>query len=176
MRKNILAIVILAATLVNVTLVAILLFTLNPYVKRANELITRVCEVIDLELESPSTGDKDIVPVEDRDIYLIMEEDTISLATSEDGKNWIALVTATLTLNKKHEDYTKISALIESNIPNIKDIIQKEVSKYQKEGAQIPEYQEDISKKVLEEIKKIFDDSKCVYDAKVSIPLFSPQK
>lgn len=177
MKKNILAIIILAATLVNVTLVAILIFTVNPEVKRVNELVTRICEVIDLELESPSAGgDKDIVPIENQENTSIMSGDAVSLKTSADGKNWLAVVDATLTVNKQHEDYAKLNPLIESNISKIKDAIYKEIAKYTKEEIDIPEYKEDINAKILEEVTKLFDGSKFIYDFTISFPMTTPQK
>ena len=57
MRKNILAVIILAATLINLTLTAVMMFTFIPYTKNANTLVKNILGVLDLELESPLPGD-----------------------------------------------------------------------------------------------------------------------
>ena len=51
MKRNMLAIVILAATLVNIALTALMLFTVVPKAQRTDALIQKICSVIELELE-----------------------------------------------------------------------------------------------------------------------------
>ena len=48
MKKNILAIIILAATIVNITLSAIMLFTVVPKAQRTDALIQKIVSIIDL--------------------------------------------------------------------------------------------------------------------------------
>ena len=52
MKKNLLSVLILALVLANLILSAILAFSIIPQTKKANELINKVCNAIDLELES----------------------------------------------------------------------------------------------------------------------------
>lgn len=171
MKKNILAIMILAATLVNITLVAIMLFTLNPYVKRANELITRVCSVIDLELESPSQGgDKDVVPLADRDPITVMEKEACSLKSGADGKSVFAQVTATVSLNKQHEDYAAISAEIEKNKNYIIGVISKELVQFTADEIKNAQIIDDINKECLNQLQEYFG-SKCIFEVSVGQPL-----
>ena len=47
MKKNILAIVILAATLVNITLSVILLFTIVPKAQRTDALIQKIVSILE---------------------------------------------------------------------------------------------------------------------------------
>ena len=56
MKKNILAIIILAATIVNITLSAIMLFTVVPKAQRTDELIKKIVAVLNLELENPDAS------------------------------------------------------------------------------------------------------------------------
>ena len=53
MKKNMLAVLILILTIVNITLTAVLMFTVLPNAKQTDNLITRLMQIIDLELESP---------------------------------------------------------------------------------------------------------------------------
>ena len=50
MKKNLMTVLVLALVLVNLVLTAILTISILPETKKANELITQVCNAIDLEL------------------------------------------------------------------------------------------------------------------------------
>lgn len=128
MKKNILAIIILAATLINLTLIAIMLFVFMPTVKQTNNIITKVAQIVDLELESTSVK-ADSIDIGDVGSYVISEELTINLAPDTDGKQHMAKAKASLSLNKKAEDYEKINGLMEQYDGQIQEIIIDEVSK-----------------------------------------------
>ena len=128
MKKNILAIIILAATLINLTLIAVMLFVFMPTVKQTNHVISKVAQIIDLELESVQVVEQE-VEIGDEDTYLVADELTINLKLTEDGKTHMARAKASLTLNKKAEDYAKISELISQYDLRIQEIIIDEVSK-----------------------------------------------
>ena len=128
MKKNILAVIILAATLINLTLTAVLLFVFMPTVNQTNTLITKVAQIIDLELES-QTIKEETIDIGDLDTYLVSEELTVNLSTGTDGKPHMALVKASVSLNKKAEDYTKVKGLMEQFDDKIQEIINDEVSK-----------------------------------------------
>ncbi len=128
MKKNILAIIILAATLINLTLIAVMLFVFMPTVKQTNNIITKVAQIVDLELESQAVNEVSI-DIEDIGSYEVKEELTINLATDTDGKQHMARVKASLSLNKKAEDYEKINGLLEQYDGQVQEIINDEVSK-----------------------------------------------
>ena len=50
MKKNLLTIITFALVLVNIVLTSILTITIMPEVKKVNELVTRICDAIDLDL------------------------------------------------------------------------------------------------------------------------------
>lgn len=80
-----------------------------PNAQKMNTLITKICQVIDLELESPLPVEKEnVVPVTDLEPILVCEEMTIKLGKGADGKNHYLQVTASLVLNTKAEDYKTI--------------------------------------------------------------------
>ena len=64
MKKNILTVIILATTLVNLTLCGVMLFVYLPNAQKMNTMITKICQAIDLELESPLPKEKeeDVLP------------------------------------------------------------------------------------------------------------------
>lgn len=49
MKKNILTIIIMALTVINVILTAVVLFSAVPAMNRTNNLIKKITEVVDLE-------------------------------------------------------------------------------------------------------------------------------
>ena len=65
MKKNMLAIVILAATIVNVVLTALMLFTVIPKAQRTDALIQKICAILDMELENPDAADYADIPATD---------------------------------------------------------------------------------------------------------------
>ena len=54
MKKNILTIVIMAASIINLILSAVLIFSVMPTMNKTSNLIDKVSSVIDLEIESQS--------------------------------------------------------------------------------------------------------------------------
>lgn len=155
MRKNILTIIILAATLVNLTLTAMIIFTFLPYVKNANNLVNKVVQALDLDLESPNK--EDLPPewnVEDLETTIIMEEQLANLQLGADGKTHYAKVTATLSADSKHDDYKDKSPSIEKNITVIKDYIMLEVNKYSNDDCVANK--EEIEKAVLAKVQEFF--------------------
>lgn len=57
MKKNLLAVIILALVLVNLILTAVLVFSIIPQTKKSNELIDQVCAAINIELEGGQNKD-----------------------------------------------------------------------------------------------------------------------
>ena len=132
MKKNILTIIILAATLINVTLTAVMLFVFVPNVKQSNALITKVAQVVDLELESVViVEEEEKIDIIDTDIYTFKEPMTINLKNKEgDSKKHYAVVEGSLTMNKKSEDYSKLRGLVETYEDQIREVVYDEVGKY----------------------------------------------
>ena len=131
MKRNMLAIVILAATLVNIFLTALMLFTIIPKAQRTDALIQKICTIIDLELEDPDAADYVEIPFEDRVTYNLASKITVNLAKAEDQtKNPYAQVEVTLMLNKKAETYEVIQPLLVNYESVIRNIVSEEVCVY----------------------------------------------
>ena len=146
MKKNMLAIVILAATLVNIALTALMLFTVIPKAQRTDALIQKICSIIDLELEDPDAADYAEIPFEDRENYTLTEKATVNLtkATGE-TKETYAQVQITLMLNKTSESYEKIQPLLANYEKVIINLVKDEVSKYTSETIRASkEYIQDV--------------------------------
>ncbi len=156
MKKNILAIIILAATIVNIALTSLMLFTVIPKAQRTDSLIQKIVSIIDLELENPNAADYAEVPFADRETYALVETITVNLARIEgDNKNHYAHVTATLVLNKASESYAVVQPLLVNYEPIIKSIISEEVAKHNVNT--IGEGKREIQTEVLSRLRTEFE-------------------
>ena len=164
MRRNMLAIVILAAVLINLTLTAYLVFTVIPKAKRTDTLIEKIVAAIDLETESNIGKDYGEVALSDQDEYTFSEK-VINLKSTGD-KVSIAQVSITITLNKKHEDYAAVQPLIEGKENKIVTAVSQVLSDYT--AAEVSLYTEDINKDALEKIQEIFQ-SDCIIEATLNV-------
>ncbi len=161
MKKNILTIIILAATLVNLTLTAVMLFVYLPNAQKMNTLITKVCQVIDLELESPLPQEKvEEVAVADLEPHIIASDMAVALAKGADGKSTYASVTVSLLLNTKAEDYATVSTLITTQDARLKEVVQDEIGKLNKDI--FNESKDAVKKSILTILQDEFD-TECIY-------------
>ena len=161
MKKNILTIIVLAATLVNLTLTALMLFVYLPNAQKMNNMITKICQVIDMELENPIVTEKEPeVLATDLESYVIGTNMTINLTKASDGKQYYAQVTATVMLNKKAKDYATISPLMTSQVESIKEVIVNEIGKLTNEN--FVASQSAAKEKILAQLRQDYG-TECIY-------------
>lgn len=116
MKKNLISLIVLVLVFANLALTAILTITVLPEAKKANELVAKVCAAIDLDLEGgPVQGAvASNVSMADLATYDIPsgEEDsmTIALKDSGDGEEHFAVISVTLSMDSKHEDYKEFGS------------------------------------------------------------------
>lgn len=152
MRKNILTIIIMAITLINTILTAVLIFVIVPTSNKTNQLVTKVASIVDLELESPE-GKEPELSISDIKSYEIPEKLTIKLKGNSGNSNY-AVLFVSLSMNSKHKDYTDYSTKLEENENAIKEIVTEEFEKYTKD--EIPNNKQAIKEKVLTRIQDLF--------------------
>ena len=158
MKKNILAVVILAATIVNIALTSLMLFTIIPKAQRTDELIQKIVTIVDLELENPDAADYAVIPFEDREPYSLSSTIAVNLSKLEgDTKNRYAHVTVILVLNKKSDSYETVQPLLAGYEGIIKSIVSEEVSKYNINN--IGESKRIIQAEVLDRLRTEFESS-----------------
>ena len=73
MKKNLMSVLILALVVANLILTAILMISVVPQTKKANELINKVCSAIDLELEGGKENSSIDIPMEQVETVQNME-------------------------------------------------------------------------------------------------------
>ena len=150
MKKNLLAVIILALVLVNLILTAVLVFSIIPQTKKSNELIDQVCAAINIELEGGQNKDSSAVPIEEIAVYNITDNFTVNLADNGDGKKHYAVFSVGLSYatygGDEMTELTDKETIIRSDINTV-------VAKYTEE-----EFNADGQKAVKEEILSKMQD------------------
>lgn len=157
MKKNLMSVIILALLVVNLFLTAVLMFTIYPQSKAANELITKVCNAIQLDLESGEANGLSNIPIEKIVTYAVGEgsDMTINLAKGDDGKDHYAVIAVSISVNSESEVYKKHdTTLLSEKEAIIKDAINSTVRGYTKE--EFDEDNEGVKKKILERLRGMF--------------------
>ena len=168
MKKNMISVLILALVFANFVLTALLMFTVMPQTKKANELIDKVCAAIDLDLNSGAANALGNIPMDQREEYKVNggADITTSLAPSVDpqtgqseSKSHYAVVNVTLVLyteSEKHETYTQ--EFLAGQDTSIMNSIQKTLSQYTIEEVRESSTKEEIQEIILQYIHTIYHD------------------
>lgn len=155
MKKNLLSLVILSLLVVNIVLTAVMLFSVLSTNKKTAAVVTDIAGILQLELNDSVDGGG-AVSIADTEVYAIAEQ-TISLEKEEgDDKDHFAVVSLSLSINTKHEDYAAYGA----DVVNKEDLIKSEiiavVSSYTATEARIPEIQTKMCEEILERIQNLY--------------------
>jgi len=169
MKKNLMSVLILALVVVNLALTALLLLTVLPQSKKANELITKVVSAIDLELESGQVTNSNTIPISDLEVYAVNGGNAwlINLQSTDD-KAHHAQIAVSLSMNTQDDGYKDGSEAIASKEALIMDVINRviggytaDVLKNDPQGAQ---------QEILKELQQLFEDD---FIVGVTFPTFT---
>ena len=158
MKKNLMSVLILALVVANLILTAILMVSVVPQTKNANELITKVCSEIDLELEGGKESASIDIPMEQIESVALAEGASLTINLKDDGNgnSHYAVISVSLALDTKNDGYKTYGAAgISSKEDIIKDEIIKTVSSHT-----IDELKEDragVQDEILARLRKLFD-------------------
>lgn len=132
MKKNLMTVIILALVFANFVLTAIMMFTIIPTTQKANELITKVCEAIDLELNSGAANGLSNLPVDQIATYNVSGGQTMTINLADGDK--YALVAVSLSINKESQRYKDSNTTILTEQESIiKNTINQIIRQYHKE-------------------------------------------
>lgn len=154
MKKSLLTVITFALVLVNLVLTAILAITIIPETKKANELITKVCAAIDLDLAAGDDDGTTAIPIEDVEVYDIADSFTINLRKGADGQQHYAIISVSISTNTKSDDYKTFSEMLSTKEGLIKTQINNVVSQYTME--QLQENPQDVQREIAKELQKTF--------------------
>lgn len=154
MKKNLITVITLALVVVNLVLTVILTITILPETQKANELITKVCSAIDLDLESGSATSNANIPIDQIEVYNIDDEQTINLKQDGDGKDHFAMITVSISMGTKNSDYKELKPQVEEKVNLIKGDINNIVSQYTID--EIKNNQSAVQDEILKDLQKMF--------------------
>ncbi|MCI9525966.1 MAG: flagellar basal body-associated FliL family protein [Lachnospiraceae bacterium] len=156
MKKNLMSVLILALVVANLILTAILMISVVPQTKKANELVTKVCSAIDLELEGGKEKSAIDIPMDQLETVKIANGDslTINLKSENDRKSY-AKISISLAVDKKNKGYKKGLEAITANEDIIKNEIIKIVTNYTIDDMR--DGQKELQDEVLVSLRKLFD-------------------
>lgn len=154
MKKNLITVITLALVVVNLLLTVILTITILPETQKANELITKVCSAIDLDLESGSATSNANIPIDQIEVYNIDDEQTINLKQDGDGKDHFAIITVSISMDTKNSDYKDLQPQVEEKVNLIKGDINNIVSQYTID--EIKNNQSAVQDEILKDLQKMF--------------------
>lgn len=155
MKKNLLAVLILALVLSNLILTAILTFSIIPEVKKTDALVNKIANAIDLELKDTTVAVNESIPIDQIAVYNIPDSMTINLKRGADGKDHFAVLSVSLSMNTKNKDYEKYSGTLSEKESLIKNEINNVVSSYTME--EIKENTEAIQEELLKNLQTMFN-------------------
>ena len=153
MKKNILTIVIMAATLVNLILSAVLVFSVMPAMNKTSNLVDKIASVIDLEIEDANAEEQEYT-MDDLDPYQKTYDTAVNInlkkEAGDDANHYAQLAGFTVSFNKKAEDYSKISEAIRTNDVYVDDIVRETISSYTASSFDRKKVPTEIVKKIQE--------------------------
>ncbi|MBE5914193.1 MULTISPECIES: SPFH domain-containing protein [Pseudobutyrivibrio] len=155
MKKNLITVIILALVVVNLVLTAVLTITIIPETQKANELITKVCSAIDLDLQAGDTAGSLSIDVADMVDYPVNGGETLTI-NLVDG---YAVLGISLSLDSTNEDYATYAAdgtlTAQDNI--ISDKINSVIKKHTVQ--EMIDNEDEIKEEILEELQTLFKSS-----------------
>lgn len=169
MKKNILAIAILAAVIANIILTAVLIFSIVPANKKSVQLMDNILKCIDLELENPDASDYAEVPLSAREPVVMGSDLTVNLKRTDADKStpFAQIKTFTIVFNTESEAYKEVSTIYEKQASVINNYAVSLVSEYTKND--VLENKEKIEKDVITYCKTYFKSQDVVVDVVLDI-------
>lgn len=168
MKKNLMTVIILALVFANFVLTAIMMFAIMPQTQKANEMITKVCEAIDLELNSGAATGLSNLPMSQIEVYNVAEGATMTVNLADGG---YAVVAVAISVNNESEQYTKDDAAttpLSTKESLIKDVVRQTIGQYTKE--ELSADSDLAGDEILKILKKDFGAE---YVVGVSFPTFT---
>ena len=160
MKKNLITVVILALVVVNLVLTAVLTISIVPETKKANELITKVCSAIDLDLVAGDTAGSLSVNVENMVDYAVNggATMTINLKDSGDGEAHYAVLGVSLSQDNQNEDYiNKFATGLDAYDNIISDTIKTVIQNHTIDDMRNNE--DAVKEEILEALQSLFKSS-----------------
>lgn len=168
MKKNILTIVIMAATVLNLVLTIIMVFSIVPAMNKTNKLANKVREVIDLEVEKEEEEQYSFKDLEPYDIAFENKQ-TINLKQEpgDDESHYVIIEGVSVSFNKEADDYSDISASVQESSVYVVDCVKEAISEQTIKTLN----ENEVKRLALQKIQDFYN-SKCIVRLSLSGYMF----
>ncbi len=159
MKKNILTIIIMAASLINLVLSAVLIFSVMPAMNKTSNLVDKVASVIDLEIEDKNDEAQEYT-IADLITHPIDYETSLKINPQKeaDGEAHYAILDGiVVSFNSKAEDYDDIYNSITTTDIYVQDIVKETIAEYSYSTIDETKVKQEAVKKIQEKY-----NTKCV--------------
>ncbi len=170
MKRNLISVIILAFSIINFILLAIIVFTVIPTNKKTDNLISDIASVINLTLENKS-GEHiaEGVSLDQLTPYELPNEDTVTLK-SEDGTAHYAVIKIMISMNTGSDDFKTYDPAAETGIGSkssiIESTIQNIVGSHSYEDC--VSNKEAIRQECTDAVRNLFNGSDVIYEVQFS--------
>ena len=170
MKKNLLAIIIVALQIVNLAFTAVLMIQIIKMNNTTMPVVTSVASHLNILKGDEVQANDTSVSLEDTDVRQIASQMKISLKVGEGEKTVHMVCDVSLLLNKNHEDYAKYSENFDTYETLIKDAISGVVSKHTE--AECKGDMDGLKEEILKAIQEEVFGSDFVYKVAISEAVF----
>lgn len=170
MKKNIMTVVIMAATLINLILTIVLIFSVMPAMNKTGALVDKVASIIDLEIDAKDDEEEEYT-IEDLAPYNIDYETSLKInlqkdpGDAADTAHYAVLDGIVVSFNSKAEDYSKVSESVQNADIYVQDIVKETIGEYSKSTIDETKIKQEAVKKIRERY-----NTKCI--AEISLKGF----
>lgn len=161
MKKNLITVLILAISIINLVFNIILFFVFMPSAAKTNKLIGDISEVLDLELASQNAASAGEVDVNNLVEFKLEEGSPINLK-SDDGELHALKYGITIKMDKTAKDYEKVNATLTASTSSVYDMTRDVVGQYTYIQVIDVDVRLEIKEKLLAEFKEYFN-TECIY-------------
>ena len=130
MKRNLLSVLILALMIVNIALTVVMMISVTQTNKKTAALVDSIAMVLNLEIEKQEAEGP--IPISDLDIYPVEGEMTILLKADDSGQSHYAVVSVSIVMNTKDEDYATYQPMVSQRESLIKSEIMEAFGSYTK--------------------------------------------
>ena len=163
MKKNILTIIVMAVSIVNLVLGIVLVFSIVPASNKTAALVDKVASVIDLNIDDPNDDLVAYTKTYDSAVNINLKKDA-----GDDSNHYAQLAGFTISFNSKADDYKKVSESIQTNDIYVDDIVKETLGSYTATTLDLVKVRSEIVKKIQEKY-----NTKAVVEISLKDPLIA---
>ena len=158
MKRNMLAILILAVSIVNLAMTAFMMLTVMNTNSKTVKLVSDVAAAVNIDnatIVNKAADGPPNVPMDKTAIYDIADKLTVALAPGEDGSTHYVQMAVTLSMNTESEGYATYGEELASRESLIKNKINEIIGTYTMEQLRVGEQQ--AKEQILEALQEMFE-------------------